>query len=88
MHEETADFIQDVIFQGAGDLTTLLTAPYSLMNADLAKFYGVAGPSGKAFEKVQLDPTQRAGILTLGSLLTINAHSNQTSPVHRGCCHW
>jgi hypothetical protein len=54
------------------------------VNADLAKFYGLSGPSGKAFEKVRLDPTQRAGILTLGSLLTINAHSNQTSPVHRG----
>jgi len=84
MHEETADFIEDVVFQGAGDLTSLLTAPYTFLNADLAKVYGVSGPSGKAFEKIQLDPTQRAGILTLGSLLTINAHSNQTSPVHRG----
>jgi hypothetical protein len=84
MHEETADFIQDVIFQGAGDLTSLLTAPYTFVNADLAKFYGIPGPNGAAFGKVQLDPAQRAGILTLGSLLTINAHSNQTSPVHRG----
>jgi hypothetical protein len=31
-----------------------------------------------------LDPALRAGALTLGTLLTINAHSNQTSPVHRG----
>ena len=84
MHKETAAFIEDVIFQGTGDLTSLLTAPYTFMNADLAKFYGVPGPTGQAFVKVQLDPAQRAGIMTLGSLLTINAHSNQTSPVHRG----
>jgi hypothetical protein len=84
MHEETAAFIEDVIFEGTGDLTSLLTAPYTFMNADLAKFYGVPGPAGQAFVKVQLDPAQRAGIMTLGSLLTINAHSNQTSPVHRG----
>jgi hypothetical protein len=84
MHKETAAFIEDVIFQGTGDLTSLLTAPYTFMNADLAKFYGVPGPTGQALVKVQLDPAQRAGIMTLGSLLTINAHSNQTSPVHRG----
>jgi hypothetical protein len=36
------------------------------------------------FERVTLDAAQRAGALTLGTLLTVNAHSNQTSPVHRG----
>jgi hypothetical protein len=84
MREETSSFIEDVVFKGGGDLKGLLTAPYSFLNAPLAKLYGVPGPTGTAFEKVNLDPTQRAGILTLGSLLTINAHSNQTSPVHRG----
>src|SRR5262249_17480169 len=33
---------------------------------------------------VMLDPTQRAGILTQGAFLAAHAHTNQTSPVHRG----
>lgn len=84
MRAETSAFIDHVVFEDGGDLHALLTAPYSFMNKDLAAFYGVSGPAGDAFERVDLDPTQRAGILTTGTLLTINAHSNQTSPVHRG----
>ena len=84
MRAETSAFIDHVVFEDGGDLHALLTAPYSFMNKDLAAFYGVPGPAGDGFERVDLDPTQRAGILTTGTLLTINAHSNQTSPVHRG----
>jgi hypothetical protein len=84
MRTETSAFLDHVVFEDEGTLHALLTAPYSFMNKDLAAFYGVAGPAGDAFERVDLDPTQRAGILTTGTLLTINAHSNQTSPVHRG----
>lgn len=84
MEEETRLFIEQAVFEDAGDLTTLLTAPYSYMNAELAAFYGAEAPSGESFARVELDPSVRAGLLTTGSLLTINAHSNQTSPVHRG----
>jgi hypothetical protein len=85
MREETETFIDQVIFEGEGDLQALLTAPYSYMNADLAAFYGIeAMITGSAFQKVDLDPKERAGLLTTGTFLTINAHSNQTSPVHRG----
>jgi hypothetical protein len=84
MREETRAYLDHVVFDGAGDLRTLLTSSTGFMNAKLAQFYGVTGPAGGAFEKVTLDPAQRSGVLTLGTLLTINAHSNQTSPVHRG----
>ncbi len=56
-----------------------------MMDADTAAFYGISdGPKGAAFEHVDLDPTQRAGLLTQPSLLALNAHVDQTSPVHRG----
>jgi hypothetical protein len=84
MREETETFLDQVIFEGEGDLEALLTAPYSYMNAELAEFYGVDAMAGEDFVRVDLDPKERAGLLTLGTLLTINAHSNQTSPVHRG----
>jgi hypothetical protein len=85
MEQETAGFIEQVIFDGEGTYDALLSAPYSKMNAPLAQFYGVDFPgAGADFAKVALDPRQRAGLLTQGTLLTLNAHSNQTSPVHRG----
>ena len=83
--QETAAFVNDVVFDGHGDLATLLTAPYTMMNGDLAAYYGVSGgPSGSGFQRVDLDPEQRSGLLTQPSVLAVNAHANQTSPVHRG----
>lgn len=83
--KETLSFLDHVVFDDAkGDVKTMLTAPYSMMNAELAAFYGVTGPTGPEFEAVTLDPKQRAGLLTQASLLAVNAKPNQSSPIHRG----
>jgi hypothetical protein len=84
MFEETRRFLDEAVFGVGAGLSYLLTSPNTFLNPRLAMFYGVAAPSSSDFGLVTLDATQRAGLLTLGSLLTINAHSNQTSPVHRG----
>lgn len=87
MREEMRTFVDHAVFEGGGDLATLLTAPYSFMPPELATFYGITPPEGAPPGqpvKIDLDPTQRAGLLTLGAMMTINAHTNQTSPVHRG----
>ncbi len=84
MTAETSAFIEHAIFDDGGDLTTLLTAPYSFVNEDLASFYGLPGVTGEAFRRVDLDPAQRAGLLTTGTLLVIESHTNQTSPTLRG----
>jgi hypothetical protein len=82
---ETMAFVTDVILDHGGDLATLLTAPYTMMNADVAAFYGITGgPTGTDFVHVDLDPTQRAGLLTQPSVLAVTAHADQTSPVRRG----
>ncbi|HSN96796.1 MAG TPA: DUF1592 domain-containing protein [Candidatus Nanopelagicales bacterium] len=85
---ETEAFVEHVVFEDpAGDLGTLLTAPYSFMNAELAAFYGssvASGPAGEAFERVELDPARRAGVLTHASMLASHAKPNQSSPIHRG----
>ncbi|MEJ7754560.1 MAG: DUF1592 domain-containing protein [Candidatus Limnocylindrales bacterium] len=82
--QETESFFDHVVFDGDGDLPTLLTAPYSMMNADLAAFYGANVPTSGTWEKVELDPAQRSGFLTQAGLLALNAKTNQSSPVHRG----
>ena len=81
---ETLAFVDHVVFFGEGNLEALLGAPYSMMNAELAAFYGVTGPSGADFVPVDLDPARRGGILTHASLLATYAKPNQSSPVHRG----
>jgi hypothetical protein len=52
--QETMMFVDDVVFND-GDLATLLTAPYTFVNAALAPLYGVEGPHDD-FVKVDLDP--------------------------------
>ncbi len=84
MRTETERFTTDVVFSGAGDLNALLLGKYTFMNKPLADFYGVTGPQGDAFERVELDTSKRVGLLTQGSLMAAHANTNQTSPVARG----
>jgi hypothetical protein len=84
MREETERFFEQAIFEEDADVTSLFTAPWSMMNKPLADFYGVTGPKGDAFERVELDPERHAGFITQAGLLTLYSKPNRTSPVHRG----
>ncbi|KYF94002.1 hypothetical protein BE18_09530, partial [Sorangium cellulosum] len=82
---ETEAFLDHAIFEQDASVSALFTAPYSMMNRELAAFYGVeGGPKGDAFERVELDPSQRAGFVTHAGLLALYAKPNRSSPVHRG----
>ncbi|HXK20836.1 MAG TPA: DUF1592 domain-containing protein, partial [Polyangiaceae bacterium] len=83
MRQEVETFV-DQVFWTDGKVETLFSAPYSYLNQDLATFYGAPAPTADGFQKVMLDPTQRAGIATQGALLTSFAKRNQSSPVLRG----
>ena len=83
MQEETRRFVDEIMWGQKGDLHELLTANYSFMNATLASFYGVSGPTGSDYVRVDLD-ANRAGILTQGGVLSMLAKANQTAPVQRG----
>ncbi|WP_437283897.1 DUF1592 domain-containing protein [Sorangium sp. So ce406] len=84
MREETQRFLEHEIFEGTGTWPAILTAPYSFMNGPLAKFYGVEGVTGDEFQQVQLDTTQRLGLLTQAGVMAGTTHSNTTNPVIRG----
>jgi hypothetical protein len=84
MAQETMMFIEDVVFKQNGDLAALLTAPYTFVNAALAPLYGVEGQFDDTFVKVDLDPTQRAGVLTQIGFLASNAGAFENDPIHRG----
>lgn len=81
---ETTTFAQKVMLRGAGTLDALLTAPYSYVNETAARMYGLTNVKGAEFVKVDLDPRQRAGILTQPSVLAAGAGPALASPILRG----
>jgi hypothetical protein len=84
MQEQVVRFAQSVVLDENGTARDLLTAPYTFVNRELAPLYGVPAPMGTQFERVELDPTQRAGLLTQVGVMANLAHGNQTDPVVRG----
>lgn len=83
MEAETRRFMSDII-QGKVPFTELLTREVGYVNAELAEHYGLAGEYGDELEQVSLAGTERAGLLTQASVLTLTGASTRTSPVRRG----
>ncbi|MDF3068354.1 MAG: hypothetical protein K0R38_3955 [Polyangiaceae bacterium] len=81
---ETEAFVDEVVWNDDGRLSTLFTAPYTFLNQKLAAVYGITGITGDELRKVQLDPTRRAGLLTQPSILSMTTPGSRTDPVVRG----
>jgi hypothetical protein len=85
MLEETRRFVSHVIWEDGAQLSRLLSAPYTFVNQTLAPLYDVPKPSAAdSYVRVELDPSQRAGVLTQASILTAYARPDQSSPIKRG----
>ncbi|MCA9624470.1 MAG: DUF1592 domain-containing protein [Myxococcales bacterium] len=86
--DEIERFVEHVIFEDDGSLAALFSADYTFANQELATFYGddITGdlPTGDQFEKVSVDPSRRAGFLTMSAVMATHANLNQSSPVFRG----
>jgi hypothetical protein len=84
MRTETEKFLDNQIFVENGSWPSVFTANYTFVNEPLAKFYGMSGVTGTAFQKVPLDPAQRRGLLTQAAIMTGTTVTNSTNPVLRG----
>jgi len=62
----------------------LMNADYTFVNERLAKHYGIPGVYGERFRMVKLTDPNRFGLLGQGSVLSLTAVANRTSPVYRG----
>jgi hypothetical protein len=83
--DETRAFATNVVFDGVGDLRTLLTAPFTYGDPSLAAYYGgTAGPVQNGVARIDLPPAFRAGLLTQASFLAAHSKEIQTDPVSRG----
>jgi hypothetical protein len=82
--EESERFAEYVVFDSdTGSFTELLTAPYTFLNESLAAHYDLPPVSG-GFQKVELDPSARAGILTQGALMAAQSGFQRAHPIRRG----
>jgi hypothetical protein len=85
MRREIEAFMDYVMFEQDGSLEALFTGTRAYVNAPLAELYGVAGPSSAdEWAWVDLDPAQRAGMLTRAGFLAVHASQTITSPIRRG----
>ena len=83
MREEGYRFAQHVIFDGDGKLATLLTGTEGIVNAPLARLYGLT-ITGSDWQPVDLTGKNRLGLFTQGWFLASRAHVNESSAARRG----
>lgn len=95
LQESVLRFVDDVWQSPSADFRELLLANELWMNSRMRRVYGPQQPpvdaSGEPdpvglaeFEKVELKPEERAGLLTHPLLLSQLAYFRSTSPIHRG----
>lgn len=83
MRRET-ELLFRTVMQEDRSVEDLLSADFTFVNKRLAKHYGINGVKSDEFERVSLNGTKRAGVLTHASILTLTSNPGRTSPVKRG----
>jgi hypothetical protein len=83
MRRETDLFVESMVREDRS-IMDLLSGRNTFLNERLARHYGIAGVRGSDFRPVSLEGTQRAGVLTMASVLTLTSQRSRTSPVKRG----
>ncbi|QDT25442.1 hypothetical protein Enr10x_07380 [Gimesia panareensis] len=83
MRRETEEFFAYIMREDRS-VVDFINADYTFMNENLAKFYGNDKVKGEKFQKVNLDKSRRAGLITQASILTLTSNPERTSPVKRG----
>ena len=84
MQQET-EMVFEHLLKEDRPLTELIDSPYTFLNEELAKHYGIEGVTGRGMRKVTLPPdSPRGGVLTMGTVLATTSNPTRTSPVKRG----
>lgn len=84
MRQETHSFFAEVLHKELNALN-LLDSDFLMLNGPLAKHYGLTGPKGGRFERVDLaDNSRRGGLLTQASVLLLNSTGEDSHPIRRG----
>lgn len=82
MLTETRLFFEDLLARD-GSALEFATGTSTFLNQSLASIYGLSGIQGTQFRRVELDPTQRAGIMSKPAILTMTASPLEPNMVVR-----
>ncbi len=81
---ETRAFFGEVLERGL-TLREFIDSDWTMVNPRLAKFYGLPGVPKDEFQRVSLTPeSNRGGLLTQASILSLTSDGTRHRPVHRG----
>jgi hypothetical protein len=83
MKEEVEAFFRHFLREDVSALD-MLDAPFSFVNDRLADHYKIPRPGSSSPQRVSLNGTQRAGILTQAGVLAVTSLPGRTSLVKRG----
>ncbi len=89
LKRETLSFVEEIIFARKQGVRELMTANYTYVNARTAPLYGLQPPSTNPADadkmiRVDLDPTQRAGLYTQIGFLAVTGTDFNPRPIKRG----
>lgn len=83
MRRETHHFFAEVLKNNLSALN-FLNSNFVMLNEPLARHYGLNGPRGTAFRKMELEPDQgRGGLLAQASVLLGNSTGEDSHPIKR-----
>ncbi|WP_347330877.1 DUF1592 domain-containing protein [Marinimicrobium locisalis] len=82
MVQEVRAIFNHVVLDEGEPFTALYDGDFTFVNNALAAFYGLSGVSGDQLQKVT-GVGSRAGLVTSGAFLTVNAHERETAPILR-----
>lgn len=77
-------FVDDAVWSEASDFRELLLSDSLYLNGRLAQFYNAELDPEAPFQKVAVESSERAGILTHPYLMACFAYTATSSPIHRG----
>lgn len=83
MYQEVIDFFDSILREDTS-LLQVVSGQYTFLNEDLAALYGIENVRGPDFRRVNLQGTERGGVLGMGAVLTLTSYPLRTSPVLRG----
>jgi hypothetical protein len=84
MQGETRAFFGELLNHDLSALN-LIDSDFVMVDAALAQHYGVKGPRGSTFERVNLaGDSRRGGLLTQASVLLLNSTGEDSHPIRRG----
>jgi hypothetical protein len=83
MKAETFRFFEYVMREDRSILD-FIDGDYTFVDERLADHYDIDGVEGDDLQKVSLEGTSRAGVLTQSSILALTSNPTRTSPVKRG----